>query len=206
MYYRTVKEYYNKLSSVYEGLYREEQIKKIVRILKYIPEGRILDIGAGTGILEEFLDREFYLFDISENMLELARKKFGERYKYFVGNAKRLPFKDDFFDGVVSISMLQDVKLEDIPLFVKEMERVLRKNGIIVVTFRKKNDIIYKFMNSIKNLAEILKFDDEKEFYFVGQKIYKSKGKGKRRLLVRGDGKGEQAKARISSVLAKSQS
>lgn len=203
MYYRILKEYYNKLSSVYEKLYREEQIKKIKRIIKYIPEGKILDVGAGTGILEEFLDREFYLIDISEKMIEIARKKFKEKYKYFVMNAKRLPFKNEFFDGVISISMLQDVKIEDIEVFVEEMERVLKSSGFLIVTFLNKREFINKFLSSIRRVIRIETFEDGKEFYFVGQKIYKRGTKEKGRLLVRYNGKGEQAKKRIPSVLAK---
>lgn len=49
-----------------------------------VPEPAILDIGAGTGLLsalllEKFPDARLTLMDISENMLDLARKRFFAR-------------------------------------------------------------------------------------------------------------------------------
>ncbi len=202
MYYRVVKEYYDNLSNVYENLYREEQTRKIIKILDYIPEGRVLDVGAGTGILEEFLDRDFYLLDISEGMIEVARRKFGEKYKYFVSNAISLPFKEEFFDCVVSVSMLQDVKLEHIPIFVSEMERVLRGGGTLIVTFVYKDNYVKVFRESLRKAVKIKEFRDEREFYWIGQKVYKM-DEGSVKNTVKEDGKGEQAKKRIAAILAK---
>jgi tRNA (cmo5U34)-methyltransferase len=49
-----------------------------------VPEPKILDVGAGTGlfdvfILEKFPDSRLTLMDIAENMLDLARKRFATR-------------------------------------------------------------------------------------------------------------------------------
>ncbi len=203
MYYNRVREYYNKLSSVYEKLYRDEQLRKIQRIIGFIPKGKILDIGAGTGIVEEFLNGDIYLFDISEKMLEIARKKFGNRFKYFVGNAKKLPFQDNFFDAVISISVLQDILEEDIFDVLSEIIRVLKEGGIVILTFIKKDFILNALSKFDGCFEKVFEYYDGKEFYFVGQKIYKRKGKGKRSPLVRGDGEVGQAKERILTILAK---
>src|SRR5512137_2572654 len=49
-----------------------------------VPEPEILDVGAGTGLLsayllEKFPDARLTLMDISENMLNMARKRFATR-------------------------------------------------------------------------------------------------------------------------------
>jgi tRNA (cmo5U34)-methyltransferase len=58
-----------------------------------VPEPVILDIGAGTGllsslILQKFPDAHMTLLDISENMLEIARRRFaaGKNITYIVGD------------------------------------------------------------------------------------------------------------------------
>ena len=56
-------QYYNKIAKSYNGLYKEEQLKKVDIILKHIkPKGKLLDIGSGTGIstkpFEKYCDCE----------------------------------------------------------------------------------------------------------------------------------------------------
>jgi tRNA (cmo5U34)-methyltransferase len=58
-----------------------------------VPEPEILDIGAGTGLLSSRILRKFpnahmTLLDISENMLEIARRRFaaGTNITYIVGD------------------------------------------------------------------------------------------------------------------------
>ena len=48
-------QYYNKIASGYNELHKEEQLKKLELIKKYVDfTGLVLDIGAGTGISSEF--------------------------------------------------------------------------------------------------------------------------------------------------------
>ena len=93
-------EYYNKIANGYDELYEEEQRKKIEIIKKYIkPKGKILDIGAGTGIVSRFFKNVVSL-DPSKKMLEKIK---GEK---LVGKAEELPFKDKSFDMIISLTAL----------------------------------------------------------------------------------------------------
>jgi len=69
---------------------------------------RILDLGAGTGLLTSFLlarypNAQVTLIDFSENMIEQARERFGDspQITYVVGDYTNAAFAD-LFDAVVS--------------------------------------------------------------------------------------------------------
>ena len=65
----------------------------------------ILDVGSGSGdiaseILKENLPTSLYLLDLNEEMLLEGRKRLKKEknIKYFIGNAERLNFENNFFD------------------------------------------------------------------------------------------------------------
>jgi demethylmenaquinone methyltransferase/2-methoxy-6-polyprenyl-1,4-benzoquinol methylase len=94
----------------------------------------ILDVGCGTGVLEEFLDGRggFVVgLDLTEEMLRLAQeKRIGCFQSLSVGDAERLPFRDASFDLLVSCYV---VKYCDSRRFASEMMRVLRPGGRLVL-------------------------------------------------------------------------
>jgi ubiquinone/menaquinone biosynthesis C-methylase UbiE len=98
----------------------------------------LLEIGFGSGVffpqLNQVSDKLYGLdfhskFDEVKNMLELENIK-AELKK---GNVTDLPYEDDFFDCVVSISVLEHVK--EIDKAVSEIWRVLKRNGVAVLGF-----------------------------------------------------------------------
>ena len=50
---------------------------------------------------------------------------------------KKFPYTDNFFDAVISIQVMHHNKMKDILITVSEIERVLKKGGIIFITFPK---------------------------------------------------------------------
>lgn len=110
-------------------------------MLKYLDpkEGeRILDVACGGGVLSlKIAERgcEVCGIDISEDAIKRA-KHHAEREKlpceFKVGNAEYLPYSDRYFDKVVCSSSLEHFK-DDIKA-LKEMHRVLKTNGRIVLT------------------------------------------------------------------------
>lgn len=79
-------------------------------VTKYVPkEGRILDAGAGTGLVGQCLYHEGYrnlvAIDLSEGMLEKARDKkvYRELYQMVLGES--LAFPDDSFEAVVCVGV-----------------------------------------------------------------------------------------------------
>ena len=96
----------------------------------------VLEIGCGTGGIwlgrEDAVSRcrELVLTDLSEGMLEAAKKNLGERGNIVYRNAdiQDLPFMKDTFDVVIANSMLYHVP--DIEQGLQEVRRVLKEGGV----------------------------------------------------------------------------
>lgn len=93
--------------------------------------GKVLDIGCHAGLFtKKILDnskiQQIYGIDISRSAISLAQKRI-KNGKFFVADARSLPFKDDFFDYVFCIEMLEHV--QNPQKVIREIKRVLKNNG-----------------------------------------------------------------------------
>jgi len=129
-------DYYNQISEGYEELHKEEQLKKIKIIkenLNIKPNSKILDVGCGPYYGE--WDGEVTGIDPSKKLLEIAKTK---GIKTIHCSAESLPFEDDSFDYIISITAIQN--FDDIEKGITEIIRVAKSNAVIVITFLKKSD------------------------------------------------------------------
>ena len=102
---------------------------------------RILDLGCGNARLRKYLPEtlirpgDYFGFDISEKLLQIARKKF-PKDAFFRGNfGKNLPFGAQNFDWVISIAAFHHLlNKKDQHKFLSEMTRVLKPGGKIFIT------------------------------------------------------------------------
>lgn len=106
---------------------------------KYVPkDGRILDAGAGTGLVGKFLSEDGYTdlvaMDLSRGMLEEARKKnvYQEFHQMVMGEP--LGFSSDYFDAVVSVGVLTVGHAPANSL--DELIRITRPGGYVVFSLR----------------------------------------------------------------------
>lgn len=128
---------------------------------------RLLELGCGNGKLwqENRIDlrnREIFLSDISEGMVEEVRNKLGSDFNCIVADAEKIPFKDEYFDSIIANHVL--FYLNDLNLGLKEIERVLKSDGILYCSTYGKNhmkeitEIVQKFDSSI-NLSNHSLYD-----------------------------------------------
>jgi len=106
---------------------------------RYVPKGaRILDAGAGTGLVGELLLKQGYsnlvAMDMSVGMLEKARAKNAYREFHRMVMGETLGFSTDSFDAVISIGVLTVGHAPASSL--DEMIRVTKPGGSIVYTLR----------------------------------------------------------------------
>ncbi len=99
-------------------------------------KSRILDIGCGKGyLLYDFLkvmpDAEVYGIDISKYAIENSKPEIKDKLR--LGNAKSLPWPDNYFDLVISINTFHNLYAFDLEKSLIEMERVSKKNKYICV-------------------------------------------------------------------------
>lgn len=97
------------------------------------PGSRMLDLGAGPGVYTRSL-KEFghscLGLDYSRKVLAIAKSKDKSGY-YVQGEAYNLPFKQEWFEGVICIGVLQS--LSNVRLALSEIGRVLAPGGYLFV-------------------------------------------------------------------------
>jgi GT2 family glycosyltransferase/ubiquinone/menaquinone biosynthesis C-methylase UbiE len=92
--------------------------------------GTILEVGSGNGGLTTYLDRPVVGLDRSFVATSDVRPG---RITHVQGDAARLPFGDGAFSVVLSIDMLEHVTASDRPAVLREMVRVTRSGGVLLI-------------------------------------------------------------------------
>lgn len=135
-------------------------LKRARMIIDLIKEygKNVLDAGCGCGILFYELRKRFSNLngiDLRGDIKDIkeALEKDRIRANLINGDLSNLPYKNDTFDCVVSMSVLEHIS--DLNQPIKEIGRVLKKNGVAVFGFPVKNIFLHLFF-------KIIKFDDEK--------------------------------------------
>jgi ubiquinone/menaquinone biosynthesis C-methylase UbiE len=121
-----------------EFIYGRYQIfEEVDAELGRIPaHGKVLDLGCGTGHFSNYILHKGFIveaIDPSLKMLEFAGTNF-PNIKFIEGVASSLPFPDHSFDLVISIEVLRYLDVSDVKLAYKEMHRVLKPGGRILIT------------------------------------------------------------------------
>lgn len=171
-------QYYNSISSGYENLYGEEQRDKVLFLFENqildengISELAVLDVGCGSSVYHDLIKPK--LFVGIDPSIGLLRKG---HVLSFLGFSESLPFLDNSFDVIISMSAVQN--FFNIDKSLHEFVRVCRTGGKIVVSVSKKFDrVIPKLNTFLKIMEEFLYvsdlevFEQEKDFIFVMRKI-----------------------------------
>lgn len=122
----------------------EERGRLVLSLLNQkqeISDKKILDIGSGEGGTSSILSKTNFVISVDLNLLRLSRQKQNYKTKNLVNcDALNLPFKKNFFDIII----LQDVieHLYEHQNFLREIKKVLSRNGIIYLSTPNKLSII----------------------------------------------------------------
>jgi len=102
---------------------------------------RVLDAGGTGTIFSYYLASEgceVFSVDIDKKKV-IDANKLAKFWKYKMVNLCEsitdLSFKDDVFDRVFSICVIEHLSLEDQPKAIRELVRVLKKDGMLVLSF-----------------------------------------------------------------------
>lgn len=162
--------YYSKISKGYDELYKEEQLKKLSIIkdsIKIKSNDILLDVGCGTGISSQFGCKVIGI-DPSAGLLKLNKNK-----NKILGNAESLPFKNNIFDVVISITSLHNFK--NIEKGLKEIKRVGKNNFVFAVLKKsKKINQIKRLIKKNFKIRGIIEEDKDIIFFCKNKKYIKS--------------------------------
>lgn len=156
------------------------QLNKLLEVLNFSRNDRVLELGCGNGFITEYLQKEsgaiFHGIDISEEAIRQAQARINtKRLTFSVGNMNKLNFKPQTFDCVVAIDTLYYVdNLEEtfrqilkvtkpegrIGMFftqwindAEEKEKLLPENTDLAVLL-KKYDLKFSTLNLTENEAK----------------------------------------------------
>jgi len=153
--------YYDSISKGYSELHREEQLKKINIIKDNIeikPDDLLLDLGCGP----YYADWPCKVIGV-DPAFELLKQA---KIPVIKAKAEELPFSDNKFDIVISLTAIQN--FDDIEKGLLEARRVGKR--VFVFTFLKKSDksttiqsLIYKHF-SVKKII-----DEDKDLIIIAK-------------------------------------
>ena len=145
--------YYNSIGKSYESLYLREQENKIRFILSKIKvkdSDRILDVGAGTGILESMLPKnEITAIEPSDMSDIIVKKGFKnvsvvkEKIQDFTSNKK--------FDIVFCITVLQDMEEIERKRTIKKLFDLTAETGYLIISVLKQSNIDLSSLNPVES-------------------------------------------------------
>jgi len=169
----------------------QEDIPRIVKLFEKKGIKRILDLGCGSGRHLVYLGKrgfKVYGIDIAPEGIKIAKKWLREdklKATLSVGDIyKKLPYRDNFFDAIISTNTLHHNKIEKIRKLIKEMQRILKPRGLIFITVRKALGVKgWKQNKIVIHRFKIGRGKKETRYKVIGPRIYTPIEGGERGLI-----------------------
>ncbi len=121
-----------------------EHKQRYLSILQMVEGKTVLDIACGEGYGTSILSsraRQVFGVDINPDLVEHASRKYNqENISFLHGSASQIPLASNSVDIIVSFETLEHIDADTQNLFLAEVKRVLRINGVFIIsTPNKKN-------------------------------------------------------------------
>lgn len=130
--------YYNEnASSFIEGTQNASMFETLEEFIQYIPsEGRVLDLGCGSGRDTKYLLQHGFSVDAMDGSKELCQAA-----TQFTGiQVKQMDFLYlnviQKYDGIWACASILHLPYRNLPLMFDKIFQALRKNGILYVSFK----------------------------------------------------------------------
>lgn len=112
-------------------------IPAVVPLVKKYSKGKVLDVGCGTGeYFKYFKGKEIFGMDLEDGYFKIIKKNklSGKKIILKKADMREIPFKDETFDFVLSVLVLEYMKSEkELRKAISELKRVLKRGGVLIV-------------------------------------------------------------------------
>jgi ubiquinone/menaquinone biosynthesis C-methylase UbiE len=137
------REFFNEIAYSWDKRFHTQELTKslerVVPTFGLLPGQRVLDVGAGTGILIPFLLKavgpagQVVAVDYAEKMANICKSKYAHIQKVSVSvqEAEKLDFPSQSFDAVVCFGSFPHIENKEEAL--RQMNRVLKPYGKLVI-------------------------------------------------------------------------
>ena len=120
-----------------------------------------LDIGCGSGTFINLLKNKYCIgIDISKKQIDFANKIYGSKKKKFVHYKKKIPFKQNSFESISLIELIEHLNNKEIKTLMNEAHRALKKNGKIFITTPNYFSL-WPILELILNTVSEVKYEDQ---------------------------------------------
>jgi ubiquinone/menaquinone biosynthesis C-methylase UbiE len=135
--------YFNQLADSWDKRFQTEALstflEQLVPMFVLLPGQKILDIGAGTGILIPFLLKavgptgQISAIDYAEKMVKICKSKYANlpNITFTVQQVEKLDFQSTTFDAVTCFGLFPHIDNKEKAL--RQINRVLKTNGKLII-------------------------------------------------------------------------
>lgn len=151
-YYFKIKnseEYLEHYQRIYEGHYNKQRAKQVVSLFPNLGGAKILEIGCGGGFYSMVASQRHPKFQISSDFTPICvkavkanlKKNGVENSEALISDALHLPFKDESFDFIICIDLIEHIS-DDAGLLA-EVKRIIRSPGALVLATQNSYSLNY---------------------------------------------------------------
>jgi SAM-dependent methyltransferase len=115
----------------------QENIWRYYFASNFILNKVVLDVASGAGHGADYMAKkgakDVFGVDYSDLAIKYSKNHYSKENLHFIcSDATSLPFEDKFFDVIVSFETIEHIK--NYKKFIKEVSRVLKKNGVLILS------------------------------------------------------------------------
>ena len=153
------KQRFSSIAKIYEKISNQYTVNRRAELFKISSSELILEVGSGTGMISDLIDRQIICSDISYEMCKESAKK---HMNVICCDAEKLPIRENSLNGIVSTEVIY--YLNNPNVFIKDSVRILKKDGKLMITiFNQKMQFIDSIRSFLRIFNKKMYFDDGHE-------------------------------------------
>ena len=153
------KQRFSSIAKIYEKISNQYTVNRRAESFKISPSELILEVGSGTGMISDLIDRQIICSDISYEMCKESAKK---HMNVICCDAEKLPIRENILDGIISAEVVY--YLNNPNAFIEDSTRILKKDGKLLITiFNQKMQFIDSIRSFLRIFNKKMYFDDGHE-------------------------------------------